>query len=317
MVKVSVIVPVYNTKQYLKKCLDSLLEQTMSDIEIIVINDGSTENIDVIIENYNNKKIKYIKKENEGIGKTRNLGINIAKGQYIMFVDSDDYVDKNYVKSLYEAVHNNNSDVGVCDFYKLENSKLELNHLPTFATSSLAENSEMIFNVYTGVWNKIFKKSILVNNNITFVEDLKYEDTPFVIKAINSAKSVTKIDEPLYIYIIHEKSQTTTIDSKIFDIFSIVNIMYDYAKQFDYLIEPVRELITEMIINYSIDQRLVDNKKMRDTFIDKAFTTLDKINPNWRNSNKIKNNNWLKKKFKRNKFLFKLYVDIAHLKYKK
>lgn len=101
MNKVSLIVPVYNTSKYLEKCINSLINQTLKDIEIIIINDGSTDNSEKIIKKFNDKRIKYIAKQNEGIGKTRNLGIEKATGEYLAFVDSDDYLSIDFCKKMY------------------------------------------------------------------------------------------------------------------------------------------------------------------------------------------------------------------------
>ena len=104
MAKVSLIVPIYNSSKYLKKCLDSLVNQTLKDIEIILINDGSTDDSEKLIKNYEDKRIKYILKKNEGIGKTRNRGIKEAAGNFIAFVDSDDYLDPHFCEYMYNNV---------------------------------------------------------------------------------------------------------------------------------------------------------------------------------------------------------------------
>ena len=117
MIKVSVIVPVYNTEKYLAKCLDSLVNQTLKDIEIIVVNDGTKDNSEKIINKYLKKysKIRYYKKENGGLSSARNYGIELANGEYVGFVDSDDYVKDGMFSKMYECAIKNNSDIVVCD----------------------------------------------------------------------------------------------------------------------------------------------------------------------------------------------------------
>lgn len=125
MAKISLIVPVYNTSKYLRKCLDSLITQTYKDIEIIVINDGSIDNSEEIIKLYRDKRLKYISKKNEGIGKTRNLGIENATGNYIAFVDSDDYLDKNFCKKMIKKADEDNCDIVICNYFEDRNDKLK------------------------------------------------------------------------------------------------------------------------------------------------------------------------------------------------
>ena len=128
--KVSVIVPVYNTKDYLDKCLDSLINQTLEDMEIIVINDGSKENVEDIITKYKDK-IVYIKNTNHGIGYSRNLGIKKAKGEYIGFVDSDDYVNRDMYLDYYNYAKENDLDIVVADYYRCGQDgirEMKINH---------------------------------------------------------------------------------------------------------------------------------------------------------------------------------------------
>ena len=129
MAKISLIVPVYNTSKYLRKCLDSLITQTYKDIEIIVINDGSIDNSEEIIKLYRDKRLKYISKKNEGIGKTRNLGIENATGNYIAFVDSDDYLDKNFCKKMIKKADEDNCDIVICNYFEDRNDKLKKNRI--------------------------------------------------------------------------------------------------------------------------------------------------------------------------------------------
>ena len=137
MAKISLIVPVYNTSKYLRKCLDSLITQTYKDIEIIVINDGSIDNSEEIIKLYRDKRLKYISKKNEGIGKTRNLGIENATGNYIAFVDSDDYLDKNFCKKMIKKADEDNCDIVICNYFEDRNDKLKKIEFVNFKDSSL------------------------------------------------------------------------------------------------------------------------------------------------------------------------------------
>ena len=116
-IKVSVIVPIYNTEKFLRKCIESIVNQTLEEIEIILINDGSTDNSHIVCEEYSRKypkKIRYINNKNIGCSATRNLGISLAKGEYIAFVDSDDYIEQEMYQEMYEKAKKENLDIVVC-----------------------------------------------------------------------------------------------------------------------------------------------------------------------------------------------------------
>ena len=117
-VKISVIVPIYNVEKWLSKCINSILAQNFKDFELILINDGSTDNSEKICYKFldHDNRVKYFYKKNGGLSSARNLGIKKATGKYIVFIDSDDYVDKNYLQYLYESVSKNNSQVAICNF---------------------------------------------------------------------------------------------------------------------------------------------------------------------------------------------------------
>ncbi|MEG2684867.1 MAG: glycosyltransferase, partial [Erysipelotrichaceae bacterium] len=149
MPKVSVIVPVYNTSKYLNKCLDSILNQTLKDLEIIIINDGSTDISPSIIETYNDPRIIFINQPNSGISITRNNGIKKATSNYIMFIDSDDWIELTMIEELYNNAITNNSDIVVCDFYEYyEDTKLKKEiKVENFATTTLNNNPGLLFNI--------------------------------------------------------------------------------------------------------------------------------------------------------------------------
>ena len=125
MVKISVIVPVYNVENYLKKCIDSIINQTFQDIEIICVNDGSTDNSRKILEEYKNKdsRIKIIDKENGGLSSARNAGIKTAEGEFLSFIDSDDWIDKTMLEKLYKNITGLNSDISICAVHRFDEEK--------------------------------------------------------------------------------------------------------------------------------------------------------------------------------------------------
>ena len=142
---ISIIVPIYNAEKYLNKCIDSIINQTKKELEIILINDGSTDNSETIIKKYDDKRIKYFKNKNQGIGKTRNFGIDKATGKYIMFLDSDDFLELNACEKMYEKAEKEKLDIVVCDYYRyFDNGTKEEVKLPDFKNSSLKDNPNII-----------------------------------------------------------------------------------------------------------------------------------------------------------------------------
>lgn len=312
MIKVSIIIPIYNTKKYLKKCIDSVINQSEKNIEILLINDGSKEKIEDIINLYNDSRIKYFKRSNHGIGKTRNFGIEKSKGDYIMFVDSDDYILPKCVEMLYKKAIETNSDLIVSDFYEERNGNFKEINFNDFEVSSLKEKPTIINEINLGPCNKLYKKELIINNNIKFEENLKYEDAPFVCKSFMYAKRISKINEKLFVYVIHEKSETTTIDKRIFDILDICDLIIKELSKFDYLKEIKTNLIVMILSDYMMKQRFVGSKKARKKFINKSFDKLNNFDRNWKKCTYLKRFNFFKRKIKTNKTLLNLYCDCYH-----
>lgn len=310
MSKISLIVPVYNTSKYLNKCIDSLMNQSYKDIEIIVINDGSTDNSEEIIKSYKDKRIKYISKSNEGIGKTRNLGIEKACGNYLAFVDSDDYLDKHFCEKMLKKAEKDKCDIVICDYFEDQNNKLKKITFIDFKDSSLKKDPNLINFINLGPCNKIYKTSMIKENKIKFEENLKYEDAPFVIKALLSAQKIGKVNDCLTYYVIHERSETTIRDEKIFDILKITDKILQELKKVKYPKDSMINLVTMILTDYTIQQRYIKDKKIRNNFIDEAFKYLNKVDYNWRNCSYLKKFKYLKRLVKTNKVLTKLYCNL-------
>ncbi len=305
--KVSVIVPVYNTEKYLKKCIDSLLSQNFDDYEIIIINDNSPDNSEDIILSYNDTKIKYIKNsENKGIGYNRNLGIKKSKGEYICFIDSDDYVSNNFLDKMYLMCFENNLDMAICDYNYVYNNKIDKVKLEDFPITNLKERPDLITKIPLGPCNKLYKKELITSNNIRFEENLKYEDIPFVGSALYYSKKIGKINDALNYFTVHENSETSTRDTKVFDIFKELDHLKDvYEENNSYL----NEYIVATIFNYTIQQRYQKDKKIASKFIDMAFEYLEKNKINYKKSNYFKTRG-LKGIIEKNKLLTKIYCFI-------
>lgn len=309
MKKVSIIVPIYNSEKYLINCLDSLVNQTLDNIEIILINDGSTDSSLDIIKRYAKKysNIVYFDRKNEGIGVSRNFGIEKSKGKYIAFVDSDDYVSINFAKNMYDFCEENNLDVAVCDYYKVNEGNKNIEEIFDFGITNVQKSKDLILKVNYSPWNKLYKKDMLIKNNITFPTNLKYEDMPFVFKSLISSKNIGKFNEPLNYYIIHNNSETTIMDKRVYDIFEILKMINSYYDGHDKYLEYLN---IRTIFIYTIQQRYQKNRKLRNDFINKAFIYLNETFPNWKKSYYFKERNIIKKIIEKNKILTKIYCRL-------
>ncbi len=306
--KVSVIVPVYNTRQYLDKCLKSLVNQTLKGIEIIVINDGSKEEVDDIIKKYQDK-IVYIKQENHGIGYTRNFGIKKAKGEYVGFVDSDDYVDLEMFEQYYNFANQNKLDMVIGNYNKITNDKIDKIKIEPFEIGNIYQNKQILTTVDYGPCTKIFKRTMLKKNNIYFEEKLKYEDMPFVIKALKHSQKIGYLDGYYYNYNVRVNSETTSFDKKNFDIFKIFDIINQYFKN-DPFKEELECLMVYKLLDYNILQRKQKDAALRNKFIDKVFSYINKHFPNYKNNKYLQKEKLIKKIIKYNKIITKFYCFI-------
>lgn len=316
-VDISIIVPIYNAEKYLKKCLDSLVNQTKKEVEFILINDGSTDASEKIIENYHDKRIKYFKNKNQGIGKTRNFGIEKATGTYLMFLDSDDYLDKRACEILYLEAINKDLDLVVFDFYREEDNKLKPDIVNDFKDSSLQENVNLLLLINLGPSNKLFKRDLIIDNRIRFHESLKYEDTPFIVGAIKNAKRIGKVNKILHYYVVHKESQTTVRDEKIFDILKIVDLIRNDFKEEKELKEVVDKLTVRIITNYTIQQRVQKDIKVGMAFIDDAFDYLKKYVPDYKDNKYYIGRGVFRRTIEKSRVLSKLYCQIYHLRHSK
>lgn len=303
-IKVSVIIPVYNTGKYLGKCLDSLVNQTLKEIEIIVVDDGSKEDIKSTIGKYGNK-ITYIKNKHKGIGYTRNTGIKKAKGEYIGFVDSDDYVDINMYKDYYEYALSNDLDLVVGNVIRHKEDKEAIISIPYFEISNIKKNPKILINIDYGPCNKIYRRDLILKHKILFDEKLKYEDLPFVANALNKSKKIGHINKAYYFYTIREASQTTTFSENNFDIIKILDY---YSKIFkkEYFLEA-EYVIVNKLLDYNIQQRNNKDKNMKTKFINKSFDYINDYFPNFKNNIYLKEEPFKKRFIKNNKTITMLY----------
>lgn len=313
---ISIVVPIYNVEKYLKRCIDSLVNQTYKNLEIILVNDGSTDNSEDIIKTYNDSRIKYFKNENQGIGKTRNFGIEKATGKYIMFIDSDDYIETNMCDLMLKKAIKNKLDMVICNFYcETDDGNKEKVEIEDFGITNLKNTPSLINKINPSPWNKLYVTNIVKNYNIKFIENKKYEDAPFFTNYIKHSKRIALVSECLNHYMIHENSETTIRDRRCFDILDIVDIIRKQYKDVDYMKEEVDKLTVFMITNYTIQQRAVRDKNMADEFIDKAFKYLKEEIPDYKNKKYYNRKGFTRRKIESHKSLTKFYCNMTRWKY--
>lgn len=315
---ISIIVPAYNVEKYIDKCIESLINQTYENIEIIIINDGSSDDTEKKVKKYKDKRIKYYKNENQGIGKTRNFGIEVSTGEYLMFVDSDDFLDLDACFLLHDKIIKEKLDIVVCDFYKIyDNLDKEEVLLGNFYNSSLEDNPKLINIINLSPWNKIYRSSIIKNNKIKFVENKKYEDVPFVTEILKRAKKIGKINKPLNYYSIHSNSETTIRDRRCFDIFDILDIVKKQFKDNIYIKDELNKLIVFVVTNYTIQQRVQEDKRVVKEFINKAFKYLEDNVPDYKDKKYYENKHFFRRKIESSKLLTTIYCKTTRIKYAK
>lgn len=203
---ISIIIPIYNVEKYLPACLDSIIGQTHKDLEIILVNDGSTDNCRQICEEYaeKDKRIKVIHRENGGLSDARNAGLEIATGDFISFVDSDDMISSDFYEKLLNALLSNDADIAECGFLKFETEQ-ELKILPETPVSKIElfeaeEALELLMKDYiqSMVWNKIFRKEIVIDSE--FPKGKIHEDVFWTHQVIGNSRKIVKIHDILYFY---------------------------------------------------------------------------------------------------------------------
>ena len=234
---ISVIVPVYNIEKYLPRCIDSILNQTYKNWEVIFINDGSTDNSLKILEEYKKRdeRIKIIDKKNAGSGAARNDGLESSEGEYIAFLDSDDWYEKNFLEKLYNNLVENNSDVAMCNPKMTYNDMSKDKKINTYFFNEIELNKtpEKILGILAMpvVWNKLYKKDIIVKNRIRFPNYSFCEDVEFLYKIFLYVNKVSKIEDDLYNYYQREDSATKKIkEEAIKQVYKVLKNIERYIK---------------------------------------------------------------------------------------
>ena len=260
MIKLSIIIPIYNVEKYIEKCLLSCINQDIpsSDYEIIVINDGSKDNslaiVNEIAIQYNNIIID--SQENKGQSTTRNKGLSLAKGEYIWFVDSDDWIAENCLSEIISILYKNNLEALLISWAKATNND----------RTRHAFRAELEGKFFTGIdllkmnqWEHgnpftIYKKDFLLKNNLSFINGIFHEDTEFTPRAYYLLKKISVLDAIIYYYRYNPESTTETIKPKrVFDLIIVANSLYDFCMK---IVENEDKMIFYDLISLVINNAL-------------------------------------------------------------
>lgn len=293
--KLSVIVPVYNVENYISRCLDSILNQEVDDIEVIVINDGSKDGSQLIIDQYVKKYPNIIysyQKKNGGLSDARNFGFQFATGDYIAFLDSDDYLYPNAYNLLLSASNNGQKNIVSCGY------SMDFPQKSIIVTDNRPQIiSDYIANGLVVAWNKIYKKEWLLATNIKFPKGLLYEDTEFFCKLlchITSLDDITFVNMPLIHYIQRGDSISYSTSSKVDDIHLICDNIFRYysenniCKEYRDAVEY--KFVKALLGNFFLKYCRIDNKKEKRQGLLKNWQYITSNFSNWKHNPYIINN---------------------------
>ena len=237
--KISVIVPVYNVQVYLKKCLTSIISNTYSCLEIILVDDGSTDQSGTICDQFANldKRIKVIHKKNGGLSSARNAGLDIANGDYIFFVDSDDWLEKSIFEKMVKSVHLSKADIVQCGYVRETDSTNNYLFKPEnkifLGRYEISRELLLQNNIIVNAWNKLYRKDVI--GDVRFFEGKNNEDNIFITDLLPKIKSISVISDPLYHYVIRSNSitQAKTSEKKVEDLYFAINYMRSNIVSYD------------------------------------------------------------------------------------
>lgn len=317
MPKVSVIVPIYNVEKYLEKCINSLLSQTLEDIQIILVNDGSKDNSGNIAKEYekNNKdRVIYVEKENGGLSDARNYGLKYATGDFIAFLDSDDYIEKNAYEEMYNKAIEENADYVECDFIWEFPNKIRVDKQYPYKNKK-----EMLSFVRVVAWNKLIKRQLITDNNLEFPKGLRYEDVEFTYKLIPFINKFAYVDKPFIHYVQREGSIANVQNERTAEIFTVLDNVIEFYKK-NNIYEKYRDELEYNYARYLLCSSLkrmckIKDKSIREKLLTESWERLNSNFPNWKENVILKTVNIGKNKYMRtvNKSTYKIYSKILEI----
>ena len=302
----SVIIPIYNVEKYIEKSINSLQNQTLKNIEIICIDDGSTDGTSEILDDISKKTknviVKHVK--NGGVGSARNIGLKLAKGEYIGFIDSDDYVEQDMYEKLYVKAKSDDLDIVACDAKMVYPNKEKIinSGIEDIVINNEENKKNILINSYAVIWNKIYKKTLI--KNIKFKENSNFcEDVEFLYRVLPLANKFGAIKEPLYNYIQRQGSLTYVYDKKLYQLienFDGLTKIYKKEKKYKKYSQEIEYSYVRYLFATFI-KRLAKTKD-KAKFDEGVDTVIEKVKKQYPN-------------YKKNKYLKTFNIKSKYLKY--
>lgn len=326
MAKISIIIPIYNMEKYLRMCLDSVLNQSFKDFEVILIDDGSTDSSPSIIEEYRSKYpdvVRAYREDNAGQGKARNYGISLARGEYIGFVDADDYIEPAMYERMYNSAMENDSDLVECDYKFLLEKDGVVSDLPKYGdVRERTEQKELFINPLVSPWNKLIKGEVLKKSKAVFPEGVIYEDTSFYIKLIPFIHKMSFVPEA---FVNHFKRMNSTMtgntgakSKRIADIFPVLQDIIDFYEDRQLMAEYREEIeyfVVKILLCSSLERiATINDKELRNNMLDQTWDMINKSFPNYKKNYHMKGgkkNLYMKVS---NRWVSGVFVNLLHIK---
>lgn len=302
-IKVSVVVPIYNVEKYLGKCVNSLVKQTIDSMEILLIDDGSTDKSGEIAKKFATEydNVHYFRKENGGLSDARNYGIPKCKGEYISFIDSDDYIELDMFERMYEEANEKTADIVSCD-YIVEYPE----HKKIVCGRISAKTEERFFEMKAAAWNKIYRTDWLKDLKIIFPKGLVYEDTAFFCKLIPYIKTVGYVSSPFVHYVQRSNSIANSQGAKNAQIFDIFDLIIDYYRckgLYEKYHEGLEFACTRVLLGSSLIRMSgISDSVLKKEMVKRTFEYLKLNFPNWRRNQYIS----------KSKIIYRVYFNIIH-----
>ena len=274
---ITIVLPVYNVEKYIRRCIDSILNQTFNNYELIIIDDGSTDNSGYICNQYKklDNRIKIVHQDNKGLSNARNKGIELSNSKYITFIDSDDYIDNKYLEVLYSIMINNNADIVICNHIKIkENENNNATIIDNYNEEIITKEEtyrrmNLGINIGMAVWSKLYKTDIFKNNK--FLNNKLYEDIFIINDIIESTNKIVVTNYNGYYYLLRNNSITNSpMDYKHLD---LINATKKYK---DYMIKYYSNISESSIRRYVLANYLIYRKAIQNKLYKKEYKEIRK-----------------------------------------
>ena len=303
MPKISVIVPVYNVEDYIERCLTTLKNQTMKDLEFIIVDDGSTDESAKIIKKFvkEDARFSYHKKKNGGLSDARNYGMKYAKGEYLAFLDSDDYVDLDLYEKMYEKTHD---DIGAFQADIVETDFIwEYPDKQVVDISKVDDMTRVIVDIRVVAWNKLYRREWIEKLGIQFSKGLRYEDVDWCYKLIPHMEHFESVHGTYVHYVQRSNSIANTQNEKVRDIYQILKNAITYYEQNKLMFRYKNQLeysVLRIVFGSSFLRTIqVEDPKLRKEILDEGYDLVMHYFPDWRHNKYLVEDKTLKNRYYR------------------